>query len=139
MNYIAKDGKRFPDSIRGRRYDNWLAEKDSTPQKSQEDVKNAPGGPGHLQALKEHGLPREVRIINEGGGRHRVISIHQDGYRYESVHPEAFRAFQVAKELKGIEEPPALQTHARSRSQPTGPKEKERIDKEDQRDTEEET
>lgn len=127
MSYKAKDGKRFPTVTQGLKWDRSLAERGS------DDVANAPGGTSWEHDLKTHGIARETRIIREGNGRHVLVAIHADGYRHQSVHPEAYRAHEIESRMLGIEAPPAIQTHARARSQPVGPKEEERIAKEDGR------
>lgn len=127
MIYKARDGKEFHDTIRGRKYDAWLAKE------SELDTKEAPGGPTHKADLEEHGFVKKITISREGNGRHRVEAVHQDGFHHNSVHPEAYRAHDIARDLLGIEPPPALGTHSRSRTQPRGPKEDERIAREDGR------
>lgn len=84
-------------------------------------------------AAREHGLAKHVTITREGMGRHRVEAELGDGSMHTSVHPEAYRAVDIAKDLLGIEAPPAFQTSGRARSQPVGPKESDRISFEDGR------
>lgn len=124
--FKAKDGKEFGHPEQARLYD-----------KSLDTKENAPGGPSHLHDLREHGPVKKITIERTGNGRHEVRAVHQDGFRSQSVHPEAFRAHEIARELLGIEPPPAIQTHSRARSQPTGPKEDERIRQEDGREEDE--
>lgn len=111
--------------MQGQVHDRWLRES-----------QKAPGGPSHKDSLDQHGFVKDVRIVREGNGRHRVTAIHQDGTKYTSVQPEAYRAHEIARELLGIEPPPAVATHSRARSHPQGPKEDERIRKEDSREEE---
>jgi hypothetical protein len=133
MRYRTKDGKVLPTVQQGRKYDRSLTDK------AKERLQNAPTGDPHAQALFDHGPPTKVTVFREGPGRHRVIAIHPDGHKEESVHPEAYRAFQMAQAAAGVEAPPAIQTHARARSHPIGEKESDRIAREDSRDEEEAT
>lgn len=121
MSYVARDGKEFGHPMQGRKYDQWLQQKEK-----------APGGPQHEHDIRAHGPVREVTIKREGLGRHVLTAKHADGYVHQSVHPEAFRAHQIQAQMLGIDEPPpAVQTHARSRAHPIGPKEEDRIRHED--------
>ena len=135
MSYTAADGKRFASSIAGRRYDE---SNGVLVRKSLADIEDAPGGASHQDSMAHHGLARKVVIEREGNGRTRIEWEHADGTKGQMVHPETFRAHEMGRELLGIEAPPAVQTHGRSRSQPQGPKENERIKKEDGRVDEEE-
>lgn len=138
MDYRAKDGKRFSNSIQGRRYDESLAPAASHATQGRADFDKAPGGNQHEHFAKIHGPARRITIEAEGNGRHRVTVVHSDGERSTSVHPEGFRAFQVGQAAYGISDaPPAVQTHQRARAQPIGPKEDERLKHEDQRVVEE--
>ena len=112
--------------------------KNSLADKGKIDAGNAPADSvvGHV---KQHGLAMDVRIVREGNGRTRVTAKHQDGYVHNSVHPETYRALDIGKELLGIEPPPAVQTLGKSRAQPTGPKEDERVKREDNREDEDAT
>lgn len=126
MAYIAKDGKRFPTTMQGRKYDDWLVQKDK-----------APGGTSQQQALKDNGPVRSITMTREGMGRHRLSVEHFNGTKSTEVHPEAFRAHQVMAAYLGIDTPPpAIQTHQRARSQPTGPKEAENLREQDHRNPE---
>lgn len=133
MAYIAKDGRHFTHSMQGRAYDKSLAEE------GQDKIKDAPGGPQHEEAVRAHGLAKKVIIERDGNGRTRLTATHADGFKHTSVHPEAYRAHDLGRELLGIEAPPGLQTHSRARSQPRGPKEDERVANEDNREVEEDT
>ena len=120
MSHTASDGKVFQHAGQYRKYQDWL------------DVEaKAPTGRAHEQGVKDHGLPKRVIIDNEGNGRHRVTMIHVDGEKTTSVHPEAYRAMDVARETYVPPPPEAIQTHARSRVHPVGEKEIARIRKED--------
>ena len=130
MAYKAKDGREFTHPMQGQAYDRGLAEE------GQEQTKEAPGGPQHEDAIRQHGLASKVVIERDGNGRTRLTATHADGFKHTSVHPEAYRAHDLGRELLGIEAPPALQTHSRARSQPRGPKEDERIAQEDSREIE---
>jgi hypothetical protein len=127
MGYIATDGRHFTHPLQGRNYDRSLAEE------SEKQTKDAPGGPQHEEAVRQHGLAKKVVIERDGNGRTRLTATHADGFKHTSVHPEAYRAHDLGRELLGIEAPPALQTHSRARSQPRGPKEDERVAQEDSR------
>lgn len=127
MAYKAKDGRHFTHPMQGQAYDRGLADE------GQEQTKEAPGGPQHEDAIRQHGLANKVVIERDGNGRTRLTATHADGFKHTSVHPEAYRAHDLGRELLGIEAPPALQTHSRARSQPRGPKEDERIAQEDSR------
>lgn len=139
MAYTAKDGHTFPSSIQLRKYEEaegnlWRPSlTDSMARKGAEEVSDAPGGPSQEEAVRQHGLAKKVTITREGNGRHRIEAQMADGSSYTSVHPEAYRAHDIAKDLLGIEAPPAFQTAGRARSQPIGPKEEERIRWEDGR------
>lgn len=133
MSATASDGKMFPSVSQARLYDEANGH---LTRKSLADIEDAPGGPAHQDAIKHHGIAQKITIERVGNGRTRVESTHQDGFKHTSVHPETFRAHDIARELLGIEPPPALQTHSRARSQPTGPKEEERVRKEDNREEE---
>ncbi len=130
MKYTAKDGKTFPNAIQGRKYDESIG---GLKRDSLSDLAKARGGPSHSDDLAQHGFVKKVSIIREGNGRHKVEAVHQDGFKHQSVHPEAYRAHDIARELLGIEPPPALGTHSKARTQPRGPKEDERVAKEDSR------
>ena len=133
MLYRAHNGKTFHHAMQGRRYDRSLAER------SQEDVAHAPGGPNHEHNIKLHGPVKQFSYSMEGMGRHRVVLRHADGFKSTSVHPEAFRAYQVAGQALGLDQPPpAVHAHQRAHSQPIGPKEDERLRREDHREVEEE-
>ncbi len=123
----ARDGKTFSHPMQAAKYERWLDEKD-----------RAPGGTAHDEAARLHGPAKRVTIEREGLGRHVVTSEHVDGFKHQSVHPEAFRAHQVGAALLGIEAPAAVQTHSRARAHPTGPKESDRLASEDGRRSEEE-
>lgn len=131
MAYKAKDGRSFTHPMQGQAYDRSLAEE------GQQQTKDAPGGPQHEEAVRAHGLAKKVIIERDGNGRTRLTATHADGFKHTSVHPEAYRAHDLGRELLGIEAPPALQTHSRARSQPRGPKEDERVASEDHREVEE--
>lgn len=134
MAYKAKDGRTFTHPMQGQAYDRGLAEE------GHDLTKEAPGGPQHEDAIRHHGLANKIIIERGpevGNGRTRLTAIHADGHKHTSVHPEAYRAHDLGRELLGIEAPPALQTHSRARSQPRGPKEDERVAKEDSREVEE--
>jgi len=120
MSFTATDGKVFQHAEQHQKYQAWL-----------DTEAKAPSGRIHEQGVKDHGLPVEVRVKNEGGGRHRVTMVHADGKESTSVHPEAFRAFDVARETYVPPPPPAIDTHARSRVHPVGEKEIQRIRRED--------
>lgn len=130
--YTAKDGRSFSNDQRGRLYDRSLADKGA------DDAADAPGGYEWDHNIKQHGPVLETRIKFDGPGRWRHIAIHADGARSESVHPERHRAHQVSGNYLEIEPPPAISTHQRARSQPTGPKEEQRVAREDHRETERE-
>ena len=139
--WTAKDGHRFPSRLQLRKYEEaegnlWRPSLTDTARRSAEDVADARGGAAHEDAVRQHGLAKKVTITREGMGRHRIEAELADGTRHTSVHPEAFRAHDIAKELLGIEAPPAFQTSGRARSQPTGEKESDRIRREDGREEE---
>ena len=120
MSFKASDGKTFQHAGQYRKYQDWL------------DVESkAPSGRNHEQGVRDHGLPKRVIIDNEGSGRHRVTMIHADGEKSTSVHPEAYRAMDIARETYVPPPPEAIQTHARSRAHPVGDKEIKRIREED--------
>ena len=76
-------------------------------------------------------------MVSDGPGRWRLTTKHADGQESTSVHPQVWRAHEVAGKYLNPDGPPgALETHQRARSHPTGPKEDERIAKEDGRSTE---
>lgn len=132
MSYVAKDGRHFTHGQQGRKYDNYLAEQ------GRDAAENAPGGDFADAAMKEHGNVRRVVIEREGNGRHRVTVEHFDGHESTQVHPEAHLAHQVAAHFLGVDNPPpAVQTHSRSRAYPIGPKEHERLKREDNQEVEE--
>ena len=131
MAYKAKDGRSFTHPMQGQAYARGLAEE------GQQQTKDAPGGPQHEEAVRAHGLAKKVIIERDGNGRTRLTATHADGFKHTSVHPEAYRAHDLGRELLGIEAPPALQTHSRARSQPRGPKEDDRVASEDHREVEE--
>lgn len=136
MLYKARDGRKFGNVIQGRKYDRSLDEQRVQTQvdRGREDIENAPGGPQHEHDLREHGIALESTVKYDGPGRWKHVAVHSDGYKAESVHPEAYRAHEVQAKYLAIEPPPAIQTHSKARSYPTGPKEAERIAKEDGRD-----
>lgn len=128
MSFKARDGRAFSNAERAWRYDQSLADK------GKRDAANAPGGYEWDHNIREHGPVLKSTIEYDGPGRWKHTAHHADGTKSESVHPEIHRADQVAEHYFGIAEPPpAIRTHQRARSQPTGPKEEERIAHEDQR------
>lgn len=142
MAWTSKDGHRFPSRSQQRLYEEsegnlWRPSlrDTATAQKSADDVANAPRG-GHQGVTRAHGLAHKTTVEQDGNGRWRVTSWHRDGFSHTSVHPEYYRAKDVANELHGSEPPPGLATMGRARSQPTGPKEDERIRREDSREEE---
>lgn len=118
--YTASDGKEFHHAQQHQKYQNWL-----------DQEAQAPSGAQHAQGVKEHGNVRHISIDVEGSGRHRVTMKHADGTETTSVHPQAYRALEVAKEHYVPPAPAAIETHSRARAHPTGPKEQERIKRED--------
>lgn len=128
MAYKAKDGKILPTVMQGRKYDESLAEK------SKSETENAPGGPEHIENVRAHGVVHKSVIEFEGNGRWRHTATHADGVESTSVHPQWHRAHDVqAMYFDPDGKPGALETHQKSRSHPVGPKESERLDKEDGR------
>lgn len=116
MSFVSRDGRRFASTQQLRKYE-----------ASQDELGKAPGGTNWDAALRDHGNVRKIIIEREGNGRHRVTSTHADGFTATSVHPEAFRAHEVAKTLLGLDEPPpAIKTQVRARQTETGPKEEKR-------------
>ncbi len=120
--FTASDGKTFHHAQQHQKYQNWLDEKEK-----------APSGNVHKQAILDHGNVRGINISVEGAGRHRVTLKHADGATSTSVHPQSYRALEVAKEFYVPPPPDAIETHARSRVHPTGPKEADRVRREDGR------
>lgn len=128
----ASDGHEFYDPRRARLYERSLME-----DKSRRDIENAPGGPAHAAAIKEHGPVREVKYAAEGSGRHRLTFTHADGKTSTSVHPEAYRAHSIMASALGIDNPPAaINTHQRAKNAAIGPKENENIRRNDHREEE---
>lgn len=138
MSYVAKDGRRFGHPVQGRKYDESLERDKSETERGKQDVESAPGGEMWEADLNAHGMVTKITIENEGPGRWRHTALHADGIESTSVHPEAYRAHQVAGHYMALEPPPAIATHSRARSFPVGPKEKERLDREDNREVEDE-
>lgn len=136
MAYIAKDGKRFPNSQSGRKYDAHLAEAQDNATVAGERVRNAPGGPRHLDAVHSHGRVISAKYEEDGPGRFRVTTRHADGHSFSQVSPDRERAVQMIGDMTGAEHPPSGLVHARAKAHPTGPKEHERIADEDQREHE---
>lgn len=129
----TSDGKEFYDPRRAHLY-----EKSIQGEKSRNDLANAPGGPAHAQAIREHGPVREVHYVVEGSGRHRLTFTHSDGRQSTSVHPQAFRAHSIMASALGIDNPPAaVETHQRARDHSIGPKEEENIRRNDHQEEEE--
>jgi hypothetical protein len=127
----ARDGKHFPSELQARKYDQSLAER------GESEFDNAPSGDPVKEGAK-HGAVRDAEYHFLGNGQHQVRVTHIDGHKWEQVHPEAFRAHDMITKAHGFDEqPPAIKTHMRSRSQPVGPKENERLAKEDKRAPEE--
>jgi hypothetical protein len=136
MSWKAKDGKSFPSSIQQRKYDRYLDEQRVQTQvdRGKQDIENAPGGERHEADLREHGVTSEAHIVSEGNGRWRLTTKHADGYESTSVHPQWFRAHELAgKYFDPDGKPGALETHQRARSHPVGKKEDERLASEDGR------
>lgn len=119
--YIARDGKAFPDQIRLRRYEGWL------------DSKTAPGGPQHIQAIKEHGAPRKITIERGERGRHRITAEHPDGYKSTLVHGSNEAAHSVLGDLLDVNPPIAQDMYRNAASHPTGEPERRRLAVEDGR------
>lgn len=132
--HTASDGHLFATMGQMRRYEESLGK---LHRNSLADLARAKED-SHKGHVNEHGIATEVTIKREGNGRTRITSKHEDGFKHNSVHPETYRAHDVARDLLGIEPPPAVQTLGRSRAHPTGPKEDERVRREDGREEEEE-
>lgn len=135
--YVAKDGRKFGSTLQGRKHDRFLLENPThvpTTMKSQQDLKEAPGGTSWENDLKMHGPVKKIVLERTQLGRQELKATHADGYEHQSVHPEAFRAHQIMGQLLGIEAPPAIQTHQRAKAHPIGPKETGRIARDDHED-----
>jgi hypothetical protein len=122
MSWKASDGRAFPTFIQRNKYEQWLHDKGA-----------APGGPSHEEAYRLHGVAKHIEVDIEDGGRYVVRTKHADGYQYQGVHPQAHVANDVVGHLIGVNPPIAIETHGRARAHPTGPKEEERIAREDSR------
>ena len=134
----ARDGKHFPTELQKQKYEASLPpEEKSLADRGQDDFENAPGGEEWEQGAK-HGLVMEHSYKVLGNGQHQISVKHADGYKWTQTHPEAFRAFETLSKAHGLDvPPPAIKTHMRARSQPTGPKEDERLRLEDRREPDE--
>lgn len=131
MAHKASDGKMFPSLTQVSKYEASLSDK------GKEETTDAPSDSMH-QMVRQHGLAMKTTTTREGNGRTRLTVVHQDGFKHDSVHPETYRAVNLASEMLGVEAPPAVQTLGKSRSHPTGPKEEDRVKREDNRGEEEE-
>lgn len=137
MSYRAKNGKIFATVVQGRKFDRSLDEQrtQTHADRGRQDAEDAPGGQQHLADIKQHGVVSEAHIVSEGNGRWRLTTKHADGQESTSVHPQWFRAHELAGRYFDPDgKPPALETHQRSRNAPVGPKEDARVAKEDGRD-----
>jgi len=131
MRYRAGDGRVFPNVQQGRQYDYYLQ---SLPGRGREMTNQAPGGPAHEMAVRNHGTAKELHIVYQGPSRWRATSVHADGHRHTEVRPEAYLAHQIGGTLLGSDNPPlGIATHRNSRNQPIGPKENDEIRKADRR------
>lgn len=134
--YRAKNGKMFSSVVQGRKFDRYLDEQraQTHADRGRQDAENAPGGEQHLHDVRQHGIVREAHIVNEGAGRWRLTSKHADGTETTSVHPQVWRAHEIAGRYLNPEgPPPALETNQRSRNAAVGEKESARIAREDGR------
>lgn len=138
--YVASDGKVFGNPFQLRKYEMSLQDgSNDTAKRGKSDVDNAPGGDEHVSAIRDHGVIVSSTIKQDGNGRWRHTATHADGFESTSVHPQWFRAQEVQSHFFDPDgEPRALKTHQRGRSHPSGPKEQERLDKEDGRVTDDE-
>jgi len=133
VSFQASDGHAFPTRNRADKYQQSLVDR------GREDFAKAPGGQSWENDRRLHGPVLDSTIRYEGPGRWRVEAKHADGHVHSSVHPQRSRANEVQEHLLDLDQPPAaLQTHQRSRAQPQGPKETERIREEDHREREDE-
>ena len=133
MSYKASDGREFGNPAQARLYEKSLADRGA------DDVANAPGGEQYEADVKAHGTVHEAHIKAEGNGRWRLTTTHADGAKSTSVHPQWFRAHELAgKYFDPDGKPAALETHQRARAHPAGPKEEERIAREDGREVDDE-
>lgn len=123
MAYTATDGKRFPDSIRGRKYESSLSD----------PTDKAPGGPSHINAMKQHGAPQKVTWERQPMGRHQVKITHADGSTSQSIYATNEQAHSVLGDLLGVNPPIGEHAQQNARNAPVGPKENERIAAEDGR------
>lgn len=131
----ARDGKHFANNIQMRKYEDSLPR--SLSERGADDFANAPSGDPVKEGAR-HGIVMESHYKFLGGGQHKISVTHADGHSWEQIHPEAFRAHQMLTRAHGFDEqPPAIKTHMRSRAQPTGEKEEDRLRNEDHREQEE--
>lgn len=77
-----------------------------------------------------HGPAQEVHMTFGPEGTH-VTTTHADGFTHESNHLDKERGFEHARVTSGLDnDAPDMTDYHRERSAPTGPKDKERMDKE---------
>jgi len=150
MISTAKDGRKFMGTQRARRYDqafnglpkvptNDPPNKGEVPDKDltenekmgMADGESIPGGPTHESDYRVHGQAHKVTITHDSTG-HRVEAEHRDGYTHKSTHLNAWQAWDAGKHLAGVTDDLAPQEtpEARARAHPIGPKEDERIKRE---------
>lgn len=120
--FTARDGKQFSNSIAMRRYEGWL------------DSKEAPGGPAHVQSVKEHGAPRKITIEREPHGRHRITAEHPDGFKSTVVHGSNEAAHSVLADLLDVNPPISQHPERNAGAHPFGEGERRRMAHEDGRD-----
>ncbi len=125
--------RHFPSQLQADKFDRAYQEDQGLADSGKSDFDNAPTADPIKEGAK-HGIVVEHSYKIAGNGRHEISVKHADGYTWKSVHPEAYRAFDTLKHAHGFEpEPPAIKTHMRARSHPVGPKEDERLAREDHR------
>jgi hypothetical protein len=125
--------RHFHSQLTADKFDRAFEEDHGLTDQGKSDFDNAPTA-DPVQDGARHGIVMESHYSVEGNGRHAVRIRYADGYEHNSVHPEQFRAHQLITKAMGLDEaPPAIKTHMRARSHPSGESEKQRLDREDGR------
>jgi len=134
MPYSKVDPTRhFNSQLRADKFDRAAREERGLQDQGRSDVDNAPNEDIAFAGAR-HGIVVEHHYKVVGNGQHEVYLKFADGFEHTSRHPEQFRAHQIATRAMGLDDPPpAIRTHNRARAHPVGPKEDERLAREDHR------
>lgn len=144
--FTARDGKKFMHGQQGRKYDESLGVNDLPKVKTNDptrpepgnnneeaEAQGAPGGEPWESDFRQHGQAHRTIITHDSTGHH-VEAHHKDGHVHHSTHLDAFKAHEAARTLSGVNDDmgPQDTPQSRARNFEVGPKEDERLKRENQ-------